>query len=125
MNRQELERCRRPWPPMFAAILRTTPGCNMELRYIEDDYGCYSTGYFEWKGKRIAITIDNGLWHLSVDSNHTLGYYELKEIRYTFMPDSMYVAQVFPPRRHFVNIGENTFHLWEMTPKSYSEIMDY
>lgn len=47
-------------------------------------------------------------------ANHTLGYYELKEIRYKFMPDSMQVAQIFPPRKEFVNLHENCFHLYQI-----------
>lgn len=47
-------------------------------------------------------------------ANHTLGYYELKEIRYKFMPNNMHVAQIFPPREEFVNVHPNCFHLWEL-----------
>ena len=96
-------------------------GCGLEPTYIEDEYGCYSTGFFCWKGKDIAITIDAGLWHLSAACNHTLGYYELKEIRYTFLPNAMFVAQVFPPREDFVNVHENCFHLWQLAPGGYAE----
>ena len=49
-------------------------------------------------------------------ANHTLGYYELKEIRYKFMPNDMEVAQIFPPREEFINLHENCFHLYELTP---------
>lgn len=80
----------------------------------KDKYGVYSTGIFDYKGKFIVIAEEDGKWHLSVSSNHTLGYYELKEIRYMFMPNDMRVAQIFPPREEFVNIHQNCFHLWEI-----------
>lgn len=55
-----------------------------------------------------------GKWHLSVSLTRTIGYYELKEIRYKFMPNNMDVAQIFPPREEFINIHENCFHLYEL-----------
>ena len=82
----------------------------------EDKYGVYSTGLFAYKGKNVFISVEGGRWHLSVSANHTLGYYELKEIRYKFMPNDMEVAQIFPPREEFINLHENCFHLYELTP---------
>lgn len=79
-----------------------------------DDYGVYSTGEFEYHGCSILITIDAGRWHLSISTKHPLGYYELKSIRYKFMPDGMEIAQIFPPRQEFVNIDENCYHLWQI-----------
>lgn len=80
----------------------------------EDKYGKYYTGSFLYKGKDVFITIDNGKWHLSVSTNHPLGYNEMKELRYMFLPDSISVAQIFPPRGEFVNIHENCYHLWQL-----------
>lgn len=80
----------------------------------EDAYGVYKTGFYRFKGKSIIVAKEDGKWHLSVAANHTLGYYELKEIRYKFMPNDMQVAQIFPPREEFVNLHENCFHLWEL-----------
>lgn len=80
----------------------------------EDEYGMYSTGAFRYKGKNILVVKENGKWHLSVASNHPLGYQEMKEVRYKFMPDGMDVAQIFPSRANFVNLHENCFHLWEL-----------
>ena len=119
-TRQELERLRRPWPEHLAEIMRQH-GCDMEPTVIEDNHGVYSTGCFAYKGKEIFITIDDGLWHLSASCRHTIGYYELKELRYLFMPDQMYVAQIFPPRSEFVNIDKNCFHLWQLAPGAYAE----
>lgn len=79
-----------------------------------DDYGVYCTGMFEYKGKTIFINKEDGLWHLSVSANHPLGYFEMKEVRYKFMPNDMQVAQIFPPREQFVNIHENCYHLFQL-----------
>lgn len=81
---------------------------------LTDDYGIYGIGWFKFKGKDILITIDNGKWHLSASCNHYLGYVEMKELRYKFMPNDMEVAQIFPRREEFVNISKNCFHLWEI-----------
>lgn len=118
MTKEELEKLRLQMPPLATDMLfREKPTC------VKDEHGFYSTGCFLWKGKKIIITIDEGLWHLSVSCNHTLGYYELKEIRYTFLPNNMFVAQVFPPREDFVNLHENCFHLWQLAPGGYAEII--
>lgn len=106
MTRDELKRYRRPAPLSFPISVRETE--------VSDDHGVYSTGFFEYKGKNIVISIDGGLWHLSASANHTLGYYEIKELRYKFMPNGMNVAQIFPPREEFVNLHPNCFHLWEV-----------
>lgn len=109
MTKEELKNYRREIPPQAGVLSRL-----LVEDYREDAYGVYSTGFFHYKGKQIFITVEMGAWHLSVSSNHTLGYYELKDIRYRFMPNDMAVAQIFPPREEFVNIHENCFHLYEI-----------
>lgn len=106
MTIEELNRYKQPYPLYFPFKIRD------EER--QDKYGIYSTGFFKYKGKSIIINNEAGLWHLSVSANHNLGYYELKEIRYMFMPNDMHVAQIFPPREEFVNVHENCFHLYEL-----------
>ena len=106
MKPEELKKYRIPSPPQFPFKIRE------EER--SDEYGVYSTGVFRYKGKYIVVNNEDGLWHLSVSANHTLGYYELKEVRYMFMPNDMHVAQIFPPREEFVNLHENCFHLYEL-----------
>ena len=123
MTKEELEKLRQPWPPRIEALFKEA-GNSLEPISVEDEYGSYSTGYFRWKGKDIFITVDEGLWHLSASCNHTIGYYELKELRYQFMPNKMYVAQVFPPREDFVNVSENCFHLWQLAPGGYADYQE-
>ena len=120
MTREELFKFKRPWPEMMAEAIRES-GSSLDDVEIEDAFGVYSTGFFVFKGKFIAITIDEGHWHLSASTNHPIGYYELKELRYKFLPNAMYFAQIFPPREHFVNIYDNCYHLWQIAPGSYPE----
>ena len=49
MTKQELEKLRQPWPPMMEAAMKVA-GCCLEPVTIEDEFGCYSTGYFHYKG---------------------------------------------------------------------------
>jgi hypothetical protein len=109
MTREEFEKYRQPMP---LAFMRLPLPIGNDQR--EDEYGIYSTGFFRYKGKDILVANEHGRWHLSVSCNHPIGYYELKDVRYKFMPNSMHVAQIFPPREEFVNIHENCYHLFEI-----------
>lgn len=110
-----MEKLRLPMPEMFSQIF---------VAYeTDDDYGHYSTGLFSYKGKNVFVNIEEGLWHLSVSADHTLGYYELKEIRYEFLPNGIRAAQIFPPREEFVNLHENCFHLYETSEKAYEDVL--
>lgn len=110
MTKDELKKYKRELPLTVKAMFPNTDITD----HREDEYGVYETGFFVYKKKEVYISVDGGKWHLSVSANHTLGYYELKEIRYKFMPNDMHVAQVFPPREEFVNLMENCFHLYEL-----------
>lgn len=112
MTEKELEKFKHPMPLAFKKLPIT-----IVADHIEDEYGVYETGFFQYKGSDIFINKEDGLWHMSVAATHTLGYYELKEIRYMFMPNKMNVAQLFPPREEFVNLHPNCFHLYELASK--------
>ena len=120
-TREELERYRVEIPEPMRAVLAACEGCDYSIHHEEDEYGHYSTGLFHYKGKDILITIDEGLWHVSINCHHIIGYYELKEVRYLFVPDHRHMAQIFPPRKDFVNISENCFHLYELNPEYKEE----
>lgn len=106
MDKQHLEKLRLPLPEALAGFF---------LKHEEEDeHGYYSTGFFRYKGKNVFVNIEEGKWHLSADAKRTLGYYELKELRYVFIPNRCSVAQIFPPREEFVNVNVNCFHLYEI-----------
>lgn len=96
-TREQLEKFRIPMPEQMAKVLEISPEIDFSEHVVEDEYGVYSTGMFRWKGKEVLITIDGGKWHLSASTNHPIGYYEMKEMRYEFLPNGISVAQIFPP----------------------------
>jgi hypothetical protein len=114
MNREQLEKLRQPIPEATLAALKLCKGVDFSEHVVEDEHGAYSTGLFRWKGKDILVTIDGGKWHLSASTNHPIGYYEMKEMRYEFLPDGIQAAQIFPPREEFVNVHDNCYHLYEI-----------
>lgn len=120
MTIQEIRKFRKPMPESYMNTLKRL-GVPFVDKSVSDKYGVYSTGYFEFKGKSILINIEGGNWHLSASANHALGYFEIKEIRYKFLPDGMEIAQIFPPRKEFVNIDENCYHLWQIKGNMESE----
>lgn len=109
MTQEELKKYKKPLPLAMAKL-----PIKFVADRIEDKYGIYETGFYLYKGKQIFINKENGLWHLSVAAKYPLGYYEIKQLRYLFMPNNMQVAQIFPPREEFVNIHENCYHLFEL-----------
>lgn len=116
MNKKQLEKIRMCMsiPDEIKTVLDDCKGCDYSDYHEEDNHGYYATGLFRYKGKDILITRDNGRWHLSASTDHPIGYYELKEVRYEFLPNDINVAQIFPPRDQFVNLAENCYHLWEI-----------
>jgi len=72
--------------------------------------GIYTTGRL-----RIIYTIDAGMHHISISTANALpSYKEMKWVRYTFCPDDIYMAEIFPPSSEFVNYHEFTRHLWQI-----------
>lgn len=115
-TKEELEQYRLEIPLRMQAALAACEGCDFSLHEEQDEYGYYATGLFHYQGKDILITIDEGMWHVSINSDHPLSYYELKELRYLFIADHRHMAQIFPPRSEFINLSENCFHLYELNP---------
>lgn len=106
MKKEELQRYKIDAPENFPFQIKEN--------IVTDEYGVYSTGIFNYKGMNMIIVIENGKWHLSVSAKYPLGYHQLKEVRYKFLPNNIQVAQIFPPREEFVNVHHNCWHLWEI-----------
>lgn len=94
--------------------LRDANQLGVAPEYKKDEYGTYSTGVFKYKGMYVFVTKDNDKWHLSVSAKYPLGYNQIKDVRYRFLPNAMEVAQIFPPREQFVNVHPNCYHLFEL-----------
>lgn len=61
------------------------------------------------------------LWHLSIshkrnrnDPGRIPTWQEIKEARYAFCPDGVYMAMILPPKQEFVNLHPTTMHLHEI-----------
>lgn len=72
-------------------------------------------GVFTMGRCNIIVSIDNGLWHLSISTpNASPCYNEIKAARYLCIPNDIYMAQIFPPKEEFVNLHKYCHHLWEI-----------
>jgi hypothetical protein len=66
-------------------------------------------------------------WHMSIshrtsDAKPQPGRYptwdEITDARYRFVPDSVTMAMLLPPKAKYVNVHETCFHLWEIEPEA-------
>lgn len=63
----------------------------------------------------IIVSKDAGLWHLSISTpTASPSYKEIKQARYTYLPNEVYMAQILPPMEEFVNFHPYTHHLFEV-----------
>lgn len=74
----------------------------------------FKEGVYREKDIQIIVTKDGGKWHLSISGDSPIRYSQLKWARYNFIPDNVYMAQIFPPKKEFVNLHQNCFHLYEI-----------
>lgn len=66
----------------------------------------------------VIVTIDKGEWHLSISARGVMpSYKEMKAARYHYCPDDIYMAEIFPPSKEFVNLHEHCRHLWQIKIK--------
>lgn len=71
--------------------------------------------YYKYKDCAVLVSIENNRYHLSISHQKRLPTYEeLKEARYKFLPDEIYMAQIFPPKKEFVNLHPFCLHLWQI-----------
>lgn len=49
-----------------------------------------------------------------------LTYEEIKKARYRFIPNSVTMALMFPPKEQFLNYHEHCFQLWEVPTEEWS-----
>lgn len=78
----------------------------------------YKEGIFTMGRCNIIVSIDDGLWHLSISTpSASPSYNEIKKARYKFLPPDITVAQIFPPEEEFVNLHPFCHHLWQIEKK--------
>jgi len=63
----------------------------------------------------IIVSIDNGMWHLSISTPNALpSYKEMKAARYKYLPNEIYAAEIFPPKEEFINVHPYCRHLYQI-----------
>ena len=55
-------------------------------------------------------------WHLSISARTRYpSWDEIRDARYALIPDECTMAMMLPPKREYVNLHPNCFHLHEIT----------
>lgn len=63
----------------------------------------------------ILVGRENGKWHLSISHpTRNPTWEEIKMARYALIPDDVWMAMLLPPKKHYINVHEHCFHLWEV-----------
>ena len=74
---------------------------------VTDYYGEYKPGTFLFKSTVVTVkrSPESG-WSLHIFSEHPIGLHLIKEVRYTFLPDQVLMAQLFGTRedRHMKGV---------------------
>jgi hypothetical protein len=63
----------------------------------------------------VFLAKEGGEWHLSI--SHPSRYptwNEIHDARYSLLPNNLTMAMLLPPMEEYVNIHNNTFHLWQI-----------
>jgi hypothetical protein len=69
---------------------------------------------YNFRECNVLISKDMDRWHLSISNpNRYPTWDEIKEARYKFLPDNIFMVMVLPPKKNYVSLHPNCFHLWE------------
>lgn len=103
MNREQLVVDHRRWReillPATVSDVRIYTKGNLQVLVCKEPHG----------------RTDRLLWHLSISHpDRYPSWDEICDARYSLLPDDVTMAQVLPPRRQYVNLHPNCFHLWEI-----------
>lgn len=75
----------------------------------------YKEGVFKMGRCDIIIAKENNKWHMSISTrNASPSYKEIKAARYKYLPDDVYMAQIFPPKEEFINLHPYCHHLYQI-----------
>lgn len=75
----------------------------------------YYPGTFRMGRCIVNVAIHNDEWHLTISCRtHSPSYKEIKEARYKYLPDEIYMAQVFPPQAELETLHPYSHHLFEI-----------
>ena len=78
-----------------------------------------------WEKGQLRVIVSVQGRHLSISHRQRYPHWdEIREARYRFLPDDLTMCMIFPPRREYVNLHKNCFHLHEHAdPKSEGRIV--
>ncbi len=54
-------------------------------------------------------------WHLSISCRHRYPLWdEIRDARYELLPNNLTMAMLLPPKKQYVNVHPNCFHLYQI-----------
>ena len=66
-------------------------------------------------GMSVIITMDDDKAHVSIAREDRYpSWDEIRDFRYEYLPDDMTFGILLPPKKEYVNVHPNCFHLWEI-----------
>lgn len=85
--------------------------------------GCEDIQIYDFGTCSVMISKDAGRWHLSISHPSRLPIWtEIREARYRFIPNEVYMAMILPPKEDYVNVHPHCMHLFEIDgEKRYSD----
>jgi len=76
----------------------------------------YGKAFASWgENLQVFVARENGEWNLSISHpNRYPTWDEIHDARYQLLPNEITVAMILPPKKEYVNIHSNCFHLHEI-----------
>jgi hypothetical protein len=89
--------------------------CASEFAWAEFNSPVIGCRAFKRAEISVIVGIEHDRWHLSIAHPRRYPTWEeIKEARYRFVPDRVTMAMLLPPRREYINLHPNCFHLYEL-----------
>lgn len=97
---------------------RPTPVDARFVKQVPVEDGQFADAY-HWRGLTVMVGKErqNGRlrWHLSVAHPRKLPpWHAVRDARYAFLPDSVTMALLLPPKDQYVNIHQFCMQMWEV-----------
>lgn len=107
-----------------------------EIEYVQMDVPpplnqtaqqCGTRSYKTSNGCSVIVSSrEYGRWHLSIAHPRRYPTWdEIKDARYRLVPDDVHMVMALPPKKFYLNLHPNAFHLWELMELSLREIIEH
>jgi len=74
-----------------------------------------NTEAYIWGECRVIVGREANRWHLSIScADRYPTWEEIRDARYRFLPNQIMAGILLPPKEQYVNVHQNTFHVWEI-----------